>query len=96
MSKITALSLIAPLGLMGAWVATASLGGCSDEGVHSPAGETLRNTGLTPVEVGGYGWFDCGQGDVFATRFTATNAEGREVQGTVCKGILKGSTVRFD
>ena len=57
---------------------------------------TLEGLSLKPVKVGGYGWFACGKGDVFATNFTAENAQGHTVSGTVCKGWLKGSTVRFD
>lgn len=38
----------------------------------------------------------CGKGDLIRTRFTATNTKGQEVNGTVCKGLFKGNTIRFD
>ncbi len=51
---------------------------------------------LTDVKVGGYSYFGCGTGDTWHTKFVAKNQQGKEVSGVVCKGILKGSTVRFD
>lgn len=38
----------------------------------------------------------CGKGDLIRTRFTATNTKGQEINGTVCKGLFKGNTIRFD
>lgn len=60
------------------------------------ARQTLINAKQEPDKVGGYGWFKCG-GDIWATRFTLKPQEGKQpVRGTVCKGILKGSTIRYD
>ncbi len=60
------------------------------------ARKALRDAGLKPVKVGGYSFFACGKDDTFSTQFTATNAQGQTVTGTVCSGWLKGKTVRFD
>jgi hypothetical protein len=69
------------------------LSGCTDE---EGATEAIKDMGLTPIAVGGYGWFDCSEDDQFATKFTARNAQGRNVAGTVCSGWFKGKTVRLD
>ncbi len=60
------------------------------------ARDTLKAAGLTPTEVGGYSWFGCGQGDVWKTRFKATNAQGVPTAGIVCKGLFKGTTIRYE
>lgn len=60
------------------------------------ASKTIKDYGMNPVEVGGYAWFQCGQGDLFHTKFVATNPEGRQVSGTICKGLFKNSTMRLD
>lgn len=57
--------------------------------------ETLRQQGFTDVETTGYSWLACGKDDAFATGFTATNAQGVRVEGTVCCGWFKSCTVRF-
>lgn len=74
-------------------LATLALVGCTD-----PEGaiKTASSLGLTNVRAGGYSMFACGQGDVFATSFTALSPQGRPVSGVVCKGFMKGSTVRLD
>ena len=69
------------------------LAGCTDERAATKA---LADAGLTPVKVGGYSFFSCGKDDTFATEFTAKNAKGQIVTGTVCSGWLKGKTIRFD
>jgi hypothetical protein len=57
---------------------------------------TLLKAGFTDVDVGGHAWFDCGEDDVFATEFTATNVNGQRVSGAVCCGfIAKNCTIRF-
>ncbi len=83
-----------------------SLGlGCAKMGI-SPimtdsdgAKATVEKAGFNEVKTNGYGWFSCGIGqdsDVWRTDFTAKNPKGEDVSGTVCEGILKGSTLRFD
>lgn len=68
------------------------LAACSDA---SGARHTLDNAGYTNVNITGYDFFACSQDDVFSTGFTATNPKGKYVEGTVCSGLLKGSTIRF-
>jgi len=70
-----------------------ALVGCSAPG---SAVETLTEQGYTNIETHGHAWFACSQDDVFKTKFTATSPSGHKVKGAVCKGWLKGSTIRFD
>ena len=54
---------------------------------------------FTNVSATGYGWFACGFGesaDLWRTDFRATNSNGEEVTGTVCDGLFKSATIRFD
>jgi len=60
------------------------------------ATRTLLAQGYTEVRTTGYAYFDCGKGDLFATAFEATSPSGQRVEGAVCSGLLKGSTVRLD
>lgn len=67
---------------------------CTDE---RGARNTLIGAGYHPMRVGGYGWASCGESDVFSTRFTAWSPDStRKVSGCVCRGWLKGNTIRFD
>ena len=63
-----------------------------------PAGatNTADSHGFTNVETTGYRWFGCGKGDIWHTGFKATNQNGKDVTGVVCKGFFKGSTLRLD
>ncbi len=38
--------------------------------------------------------FVCSEDDIFRARFSAKNISGKTVNGVVCSGIFKGSTVR--
>jgi hypothetical protein len=61
------------------------------------ASKALKDAGLHPIQVKGYGWFDCGKDDIFATRFKAYSPDcTRVVSGCVCEGIFKSKTIRFD
>lgn len=63
---------------------------------NQPAAEkALRDSGFTNITTGGYGWFFCGKGDFYSTKFTAVNPAGKEVSGVACSGLLKGTTIRF-
>ncbi|WP_372395258.1 hypothetical protein ABMY26_06515 (plasmid) [Azospirillum sp. HJ39] len=66
---------------------------CSDP---ENARRTVENSGIAEVRAGGYSWFGCGKGDFYATSFTGIGPNGRPVSGVVCRGILKGATIRFD
>lgn len=61
------------------------------------ARKALIDAGYHPIRVGGYGWACCGQDDAFSTRFEAWSPDSsRRVSGCVCRGWLKGSTIRLD
>ncbi|MCD8496809.1 MAG: hypothetical protein LRZ85_01220 [Alphaproteobacteria bacterium] len=81
-------------GLLAVWVLAAAAGGLSDEGFDSEAAQLLKSKGFTPVEVGGYGWSDCGYGynGLYATHFTAKDLVGETVTGAVCKGLIFGGS----
>lgn len=59
------------------------------------AEKTLVEAGYTPVSYEGHRIFGCGKGDLFRDSFKVKNQQGGTTEVTVCKGILKGSTVRF-
>jgi hypothetical protein len=63
---------------------------------HDHAQKALDDAGMTNITTGGYGWMACSEDDTFATRFQATNVNGKTVTGTVCSGLFKGSTIRYD
>lgn len=66
---------------------------CTDEGSTV---KTLQMHGFSKIETTGWSSFTCGQDDVSATGFKATNPQGQVVEGTVCCGLwAKGCTVRF-
>lgn len=69
------------------------LGACSDsEGTY----RHLDAAGFSSIETHGHGYFSCEKSEWYSTKFTAVGPTGKPVQGVVCSGILKGSTIRFD
>lgn len=68
------------------------LGGCTV--APNEATNTLAAAGYTNIDLGGYSWFGCGRDDGFSRTFTATSVNGSHVEGVVCAGLLKGTTVR--
>lgn len=61
------------------------------------AREVLVKTGYHPIKVGGYDWNGCSKDDWYATKFKAYNADSSQIlTGTVCQGIFKGKTIRYD
>jgi hypothetical protein len=56
----------------------------------------LRQKGYTDIQLTGYRAFTCSDDDSFHTGFRAKSVNGSVVTGTVCSGILKGSTIRLD
>ena len=56
----------------------------------------VEQSGLTPVDVGGYRLMSCDSRDLYRTGFTALNARGERVSGTVCSGFFKGNTLSYD
>jgi hypothetical protein len=77
---------LAPLALL--------LVSCADP--NQVAISALENEEYSNIQLTGFGWFSCSEDDMFRTRFTAMNSKGRKVSGTVCSGILKGATIRYD
>ncbi|AGR47839.1 hypothetical protein PHIM7_141 [Sinorhizobium phage phiM7] len=73
----------------------ALLAGC---GVNpESAARAMEAQGLKDTKITGYAWFGgCSKDDWFTSYFTATGANGAPVSGTVCQGLFKGTTVRFD
>lgn len=63
---------------------------------ESKAVRVLEAQGMTNVRITGYSWFGCTKGDNFSSNFTATGANGKPISGSVCSGLLKSMTVRFD
>lgn len=60
------------------------------------ATRVLNKMGFHEIQITGYKYLTCGNGDLFHTGFKAKNAQNTEVIGTVCSGIFKSSTVRID
>lgn len=79
--------------LLIAVIAALALTACTSE---ESAVKALTSAGYSDITITGYGWFDCSEDDTFATRFKAKGPTGQAVEGTVCKGMLKGSTIRLD
>ena len=60
--------------------------------------KSAEKAGYRSVEVKGYGWLDCGWGEsaeMWRTRFTAKDAAGHDIEGTMCEGLIKSPTPRF-
>jgi hypothetical protein len=70
-----------------------SLTACSQP---DKAQQVLSKAGYTDIQTGGYGMFSCSDDDTFKTKFTAKGPSGQTVEGVVCSGLFKGSTIRID
>lgn len=68
---------------------------CTDE---EGARKALLDAGYKPISVGGYDAFAGSKGDTYVTKFKAysPNDSTRIVTGVVCRGVLKGSTIRLN
>ncbi|MDX0267631.1 hypothetical protein GOC13_07280 [Sinorhizobium meliloti] len=62
----------------------------------SKATRALEAQGMTAVQIEGYALLGCGREDFWRSNFTAVGTNGQAVTGTVCQGLFKGTTVRFD
>ena len=69
------------------------LSGCTNP---DRALRTLTEAGYSDIKLNGYGWLACSEDDIFTTTFQATGPSGKPVEGTVCNGLLKGATIRFN
>lgn len=74
-------------------MAVFALAGCVNAKADSI--NAVEAYGFTGVSIEGRAWWGCGDSDAYGYRFTATNVAGRKVNGVVCGGIAKGSTVRI-
>jgi hypothetical protein len=69
------------------------LTGCTSQ---QDAERALNAQGFTNVKITGYNMFDCSEDDFYHTGFTAKNAQGNLVSGTVCSGmVFKSATIRY-
>ncbi len=66
---------------------------CTDS---ESAVRVLENQGFTDVNTTGYSVFACSDDDTYHTGFTAKGPTGKYVSGTVCCGVFKNCTVRFE
>ncbi len=57
--------------------------------------KALQRQGFTNIRVGGWSPLSCSDSDLTAKSFKAKNPQGREVEGVICCGVLKGCTVRW-
>ncbi len=55
-----------------------------------------ESAGLHDVKATGLAPMSCSKHDTFRSHFTAKNASGKTVHGSVCCGWLKDCTVRFE
>lgn len=76
-----------------AFITAVTLSACTVS--DSEARSVLKKAGYTNIEIGGYDMFACSDEDTFASQFTATNANGMKIHGTVCCGWLKSCTIRY-
>lgn len=56
----------------------------------------LEASGYRDIVITGYDIFGCDEKDLFHTSFKAVGADGKAVNGVVCGGIFKGSTIRVN
>ena len=77
--------------ILASLVALVLFSGCTDS---SGARKALNEQGYKNIDIGGFAIFGCGEDDTFRTEFSATSSSGHRVNGVVCSGFLKGSTIR--
>ncbi len=71
----------------------AESGGCSVNADRFRS--AARNEGLTGAVQGPYNYFECGSGDTWVGALTAKRGD-VPVSGTMCCGLLKGCTGRWE
>lgn len=67
-----------------------SLAACTDS---EAAKKALTGAGYSEIQLTGYS-YGCSENDTFSTGFKAKGPTGVRVNGVVCSGVLKGSTIR--
>ena len=73
-------------------IALLSLAACTD---NKGAVNALKAQGFDGIEIQGYSFFGCGEGDVYHTSFKACR-DTSCTTGVVCGGVLKGNTIRYN
>lgn len=68
-----------------------ALGACTDS---EGARKALEGAGYSDIHIEGYQLTGCGESDWTSTGFTAKGPTGKQVDGVVCGGWPKGSTIR--
>lgn len=66
--------------------------GCADPDASRIA---LEGAGYSQIQMTGYELFGCSKDDLFHDGFTARGMNGKQVEGVVCSGLLKGATIRI-
>jgi hypothetical protein len=81
---------------LGAFFGISTYIGCNGcETPNNEALEAIQSQGLTQPKLEGHNWGACHESET-SRRFTALNAQGRPVSGTVCCGqFTKGCTIRW-
>jgi len=70
-----------------------TLSGCTSQ---SDAKRALSAESYTNINYTGYDFFACSEDDFYHTGFSATNSNGKVVNGTVCSGLIfKSATIRY-
>lgn len=77
---------------MKSWILILSIVACTND--VSRVERLLRREGYTQIVVGGYSVLGCGD-DAFSNHFSARK-NGEYVQGYVCSGWGKGTTIRIN
>jgi hypothetical protein len=72
-------------------LAALMVAGCSDS---DGARKALDGAGYTDIKTTGYAFTGCSDSDWTSTGFTAKGPTGKPVEGVVCGGWPKGSTIR--
>ena len=70
------------------------LHGCNHSEEH--AKDLLKQMNFTNVRLTGKAFLACSTEDIYQDNFSAIAPNGKLVTGTVCSGIFKSSTIRFD
>jgi hypothetical protein len=69
---------------LGGCYAFSANGGC---GAGNRGRDAIRSNGLIDVQLGSTSWYRCPKYELFGSYFTATNVQGRKVDGFVCCGF---------
>lgn len=74
-------------------IATLGLAACGPK--KAELAREVEAFGFSDVRIGSWASFRCSKDDSYGYYFSAINGQGRPVNGVVCGGLFKGSTVRI-